>query len=160
MSSHRYRQWVRAGAIYDLIVTAPFATPWSFSLVHTVLGTLSPLPAFEPLHVFFANLLGSIVVMWAVLRIRRPEPVLGLFDAFGRILFFTWMIYYLVGYHVTPVLWGFAAFEFFWGAVQLYGFRSLCQMQSAPPSQEKRPLPLSEDRPFRFEPKEDPLQEK
>lgn len=134
MLSHRYRQWVRASAIYDLIVTAPFATPWSFTLVHRMLGTFSPLPTFEPLHVFFASLLGSIVLVWSALRIVRPEPVFGLFDSFGRILFFIWQLYYLVVYRVTPVLWLFAAFEFFFGAAQLYGFWLLRKVQSGRPS--------------------------
>ena len=69
MFEHRYRQLVRTSAIYDLVATAAFATPWTFQLVHQTLGLISPLPDFKPLHGFFANLLGSIVVVWSILRI-------------------------------------------------------------------------------------------
>lgn len=51
MEVSRYKQLVRASAIYDLAVTAGFATPWTFHVVHQLLGTISPLPAFEPIHV-------------------------------------------------------------------------------------------------------------
>lgn len=68
----QYRNVVRGSAWYDLIVTAAFVTPWSFALVHQLLTALNwpgELPAFEPLHMLMANLLGSVVCVWAVLRI-------------------------------------------------------------------------------------------
>ncbi len=46
------------------------------------------LPPFEPMHMLMANLLGSIVCVWAVLRIRDPQQVFGRYDAVGRFLFF------------------------------------------------------------------------
>jgi hypothetical protein len=118
----RYKQLVRASAIYDLVVTAGFATPWTFHIVHQLLGTIFPLPAFEPIHVLFANLLGSIVVVWAVLRIRDPQPIFGLFDSFARGLFFIWQMYYLIAMDGSPIIWVFAAFEFAFGAAQAYGY--------------------------------------
>lgn len=120
-----YRKLVRASAIYDLLVTAPFATPWTFALVHETLSAISPLPAFAPLHVFFANLLGSIVVVWAALRLWRPEPIYGLFDSFSRGLFFTWQVYYLLAHGITPIVWVFAFFELAFGVSQAYGFVTL-----------------------------------
>ena len=50
MLLNRYKQLVRASAVYDLVVTAAFATPWTFQVVHQLLGQISPLPVFEPLH--------------------------------------------------------------------------------------------------------------
>lgn len=122
MEPSSYRRLVRASAVYDLVVTAGFATPWTFHVVHQLLGTISPLPAFEPIHVLFANLLGSIVVVWAVLRIRDPQPVFGLFDSFARGLFFVWQMYYLIAMHGSPIIWVFAAFEFAFGAAQAIGY--------------------------------------
>src|SRR5471030_3501939 len=87
-TSTQYRRLVRGSAWYDLIVTAAFATPWSFAALHGVLSSASQalnlpgeLPAFEPMHMLMANLLGSIVCVWAVLRIRDPQQVYGRYDA-------------------------------------------------------------------------------
>lgn len=122
MTLQQYRKIIRASAIYDLLVTAGFATPWTFQLVHQMLGQFSPLPTFEPLHVLFANLLGSIVVVWAILRIRDPQPIFGLYDAAGRGLFFTWQLYYLLAMNGTGLVWGFAAFELAFGFVQALAY--------------------------------------
>jgi hypothetical protein len=117
-----YLRLVRASAIYDLAVTAGFATPWTFAMVHQLLGQISPMPAFEPMHVLFANLLGSLVVVWSLLRIWQPRPVFGLADAAARGLFFTWQMYYLLAMHGVPIVWAFAAFEFLFGVTQAYGY--------------------------------------
>lgn len=95
-STEHYRQLVRASGWYDLIVTAAFVTPWSFFLLHGALSNISQtfnlpgkLPPFAPIHLLMANLLGSIVCVWAVLRIRDPQRVFGRYDAVGRLLFAT-----------------------------------------------------------------------
>lgn len=93
-TSTQYRRLVKGSAWYDLIVTAAFVTPWSFAALHGVLLSVSQafnlpgeLPPFEPMHMLMANLLGSIVCVWAVLRIRDPQQVYGRYDAVGRFLF-------------------------------------------------------------------------
>src|SRR5476651_1975286 len=120
-TSTQYRRLVRGSAWYDLIVTAAFATPWSFAALHGVLSSVSQalnlpgeLPAFEPMHVLMANLLGSIVCVWAVLRIRDPQRQFGLYDAAGRALFATWQLYALMQ-GATAVLWVTLLFEGAWG---------------------------------------------
>ncbi|MBV7535361.1 hypothetical protein KW842_06255 [Duganella sp. sic0402] len=118
-----YRRIVSASAIYDLLVTAPFATPWSFAFVHARLDQLNqtlggaPLPPFTPFHVLFACLLGSVVLVWSVLRIRDPQPLYGRYDGVARLLFTTWMIWAL---HATgaPLLWLFIVPELAWGIAQ------------------------------------------
>ena len=71
-TSTQYRHVVRGSAWYDLIVTAAFVTPWSFAALHGVLTALGQaldlpgeLPAFAPMHMLMANLLGSVVCVWA-----------------------------------------------------------------------------------------------
>lgn len=125
----RYRKIVRASAWYDWIVTAPFAFPvivgWHVSLLtrlHQFLGLTGNIPTFEPLHLFFINLMGSIVIVWSTLRIFRPDPLLGLYDGFARVLFSAWMYYYLIVWGVTGLLWFLVIPESLWGAVQLYGY--------------------------------------
>lgn len=75
------------------------------------------LPLFEPFHLLIGSLLGSVVLVWSVLRMLDPQPRLGRFDAAARYLFSLWMAWALV---VTgqPVLWLFLAPELAWGVVQ------------------------------------------
>ncbi|MFF3934790.1 hypothetical protein [Streptomyces phaeofaciens] len=115
---------VRTSAWYDLVVTAGFATPWTYRLVHDALSKLGDtlelgtLPALDPIEILYANLMGSVVVVWALLRIVRPLPAHGLFDGVARTLFATWQAYALA--HGAPRwLWLFFVVEVAFGVVQL-----------------------------------------
>lgn len=130
MFAQRYRSLVRIGALYDLLATVAFATPWTFAIAHGLLNRLSPLPAFEPLHVLFANLLGTIVVVWALVRLRDPRPGYGLCDALGRGLFAVWQLYYLLATDGAPVVWVFVFFEVLFGLAQGYGYWLLARSDS------------------------------
>ncbi|THV23563.1 hypothetical protein [Glycomyces paridis] len=118
-----YLRLVRASAWYDLAVTAGFATPWTYALVHAALNAgdalgLGAFPEMEVAQVLYANLMGSVVVVWSLLRLLRTERVHGLYDGAARVLFTTWMAYALA--HGGPeLLWPFLIVEACWGAVQL-----------------------------------------
>jgi hypothetical protein len=129
-TSTQYRRLVRGSAWYDLIVTAAFVTPWSFAALHGLLTGASQaldlpgeLPAFEPAHLLMANLLGSIVCVWAVLRIRDPQQVYGRYDAVARCLFATWQLYALV-HGASSLLVVFLFFEVAWGVAQVLPVRA------------------------------------
>lgn len=102
VSESTFVRIVRASAWYDLIVSAPFATPWTFAWLHQALSALAgalgvgTLPDFAPEHVLMANLMGSVVCVWSVLRIRRASVTLGRHDAAARWLFAAWQAYALV----------------------------------------------------------------
>lgn len=119
-----YLQVVRASAWYDLVVTAGFATPWTYALLHGALSSLGSalglgvLPALDPMQTLYANLMGSVVVVWALLRIVRPRPMHGLFDGVARALFATWQAYAVV-HGISRLLWLFFAVEVAFGLVQL-----------------------------------------
>lgn len=123
LSTITFRRIVRASAIYDLVVTAPFATPWTFALVYVQLNTVNQalrgaaLPAFAPFHVLFACLLGSVVLIWSLLRVTDPQQRFGRYDGMARLLFSTWMIWAL---HATgqPLLWLFIVPELAWCVAQ------------------------------------------
>ncbi|MEO6917983.1 MAG: hypothetical protein ABI171_02945 [Collimonas sp.] len=123
VSLQTYLRIVRASAIYDLLLTAPFATPWSFALLWNQMSATNQwlggaaLPAFGPFHVLIACLLGSIVVVWSALRIVDPALRLGRFDGVARFLFSVWMAWALVTTG-APLLWLFVVPEFAWGVVQ------------------------------------------
>ena len=53
------------------------------------------LPELDPVQTLYANLMGSVVVVWAVLRIVRPLSVHGLLDGIARTLFAAWQAYAL-----------------------------------------------------------------
>jgi hypothetical protein len=132
-SPQHYRQLVRASAWYDLIVTAAFATPWTFVLLHGALagiaarfGIPGELGEFGALPVLMANLMGSIVCVWALLRIRDPQPRFGRYDAAGRALFALWQAYAL-SQGASLVLLPFLLAEIAWGVAQalpLHGART------------------------------------
>jgi hypothetical protein len=119
-----YLRVVRASAWYDLAVTAGFATPWTYALLHGALSSLGGalglgvLPALDPIQTLYANMMGSVVVVWALLRIVKPLPVHGLLDGVARTLFATWQAYALA-HGATRLLWMFFVVEVAFGVVQL-----------------------------------------
>ena len=119
-----YRTIVRTSALYDLIVTAPFMTPWSLELtldllrqLHTAIGLPGTIPNFEPAHLLFAGLMGSVVVVWSIARLRLNLAILGRYDALARLFFALWQIY-AVASGASPVILVFAAFEIVFGVAQ------------------------------------------
>ncbi|MFJ8434923.1 hypothetical protein ACIQ9P_26845 [Kitasatospora sp. NPDC094019] len=131
-----YLRVVRASAWYDLAITAGFATPWTYTLVHGALSALGDslglgvLPAPDPWQTLYANLMGSVVIVWAVLRIVRPLPVHGLLDGIARVLFSSWMAYALA-HGVSRILWLFLTVETAWGIVQLLPWRAAAHTDPA-----------------------------
>ncbi|MET9453402.1 hypothetical protein [Streptomyces cinerochromogenes] len=119
-----YLRVVRTSGWYDLIVTAGFATPWTYALVHRLLSVggdaagLGTMPALTPMQTLYANLMGSVVVVWSALRVVRPLPLHGLLDGIARVLFSLWQAYALA--HGGPrVLWPFLVVEVSFGVAQL-----------------------------------------
>jgi hypothetical protein len=129
MNKSTYKKIIRASAIYDVLMTFGFAFPIlvvmninTISSIHTQFSFSGSIPEFLPLHLFFVNLMGSLVLVWSVLRIAKPEPVFGLFDSIARFLFSFNMFFYLLVYDVTGLLWLFFIPEFIWGLVQFWGY--------------------------------------
>jgi hypothetical protein len=123
LSMPAYLRIVRASAWYDLLFTAPFATPWTFTLIHDSLSTLNQglgggaFPEFGPFHILFACLMGSLAQVWAVLRLCDPSIRFGRYDGVTRFLFASWMAWTLAA-SGAPLLWLFVVPEFAWGVIQ------------------------------------------
>jgi magnesium-transporting ATPase (P-type) len=101
------------------------------------------LPPFEPMHMLMANLLGSIVCVWAVLRIRDPQQVFGRYDAVGRFLFSAWQLYALV-HGASSLLVIFLVFELAWGVAQVLPVRQPSRASRiAAPLAPTGPVPIS-----------------
>ena len=125
LDAKRYLAIVRASAAYDLVVTLPFVTPWTFGLAAALLGWVDAglnLPGVAPVPdmatVLFANLMGSVVVVWSVARLHLGLAVLGRHDGVARLLFATWQINALLNgmsWAILPLLVieiGFAIAQF------------------------------------------------
>jgi hypothetical protein len=122
---------IRRSALYDLIVTAPFATPWTARWLITQLGALHDalgLPGERPvlagaLAVLTANLMGSLVIVWSIVRLRAPTRSHGAADTVARGVFSLWMGWALIA-GGSPVLAGFLVAEIAWGLAQWRAVRS------------------------------------
>ena len=119
-----YLRLVRASAAWDLAVTAGFATPWTFALLHAALNAvggafgLGAFPELDQMQILYANLMGSVVIVWSLLRLLRPVHLHGLLDGIARVLFSTWMAYALAK-GAPNLVWVFLIPEMIWGVLQL-----------------------------------------
>ena len=116
---------IRLSAIYDLVVTVGFAFPVTAAALFTGLGQLhrnlglagSSPDAAEPFTLMFANLMGSVVTVWALYRIFRPSLAAGIADVGARVLFSLGMIAALLA-GASPLVLVMLALELAWAAAQ------------------------------------------
>jgi len=110
-------------AVWDLCLCLPFALPLvnavsvdGLRLLHGWLGSSAQFPDFAPFHLFFVQLFGILGVLWALVRIQRPQAWLAAWDAAGRLVVAIVMIsFWLQG--GTPVTALFSLSELGWGLV-------------------------------------------
>jgi uncharacterized membrane protein len=133
MTLNNYLRIVRASAWYDLLVTWPFMLPWTFVALHGALigigqhlHTAGNVDALNPTMILLANLLGSVVVVWAIARILKPTCLLGQLDAIARMLFATWQIY-AVQSGASQLVLAFTVFEVMFALLQLMPTRKFEQ---------------------------------
>ena len=124
-----YRRVMFGSAIYDLLFTIPFATPWGFELIVSALRALDEwlgLPGVigptDPLHALLANLMASTVLVWAILRLRLRLTEFGRYDAAIRALFALWICVAMFN-GVSLVLCGLLLLEIVLVVLQLMPIR-------------------------------------
>lgn len=125
MTHDRALTIIRASAVYDLLATVLFALPvtatWLLAALHALhenLGLTGVTPdAGNVFTLMFANLMGSVVSVWALFRIVRPTIAAGVADTGARVLFSLGMIAALVG-GGSPLVLVMLALEVAWGIVQ------------------------------------------
>ena len=125
-------RWGRAGAVYDLIVTVGFATPFTAPLLLALTRSLhdaldlpgAQLPELDPTALMFTSMFGTAVTMWAIARILRPEARFIAIDTVGRAVFSLWMIWALLNGQSTTVV-VFLIGEVTWLILQLSGLLRL-----------------------------------
>jgi hypothetical protein len=132
---------VRASAAYDLIVTALFAFPFTVHAVfdvlqglHGELGLPGSVPSADVFTVLFANLMGSVVLVWSIVRLIRPTLLLGAADVAARALFSLGMVAAML-HGASPVVGAMLALELVWALVQAVALiRSVRSIRPAQPS--------------------------
>ncbi len=129
MHETAYRRVMFGSAIYDLLFTIPFATPWGFELIASMLrwldeslGLPGTIVATDPLHALLANLMASAVLVWAILRLQLRLTVFGRYDAAIRVLFAIWIVVAMLN-GVSLVLIGLLALEIVLFTLQLMPIR-------------------------------------
>ncbi|RKF17915.1 hypothetical protein DBZ36_11745 [Alginatibacterium sediminis] len=129
MKKSTYLNVVKYSAIYDVVMTFAFAFPvlvvWNidlFSSLHVQYGFSGSVPEFQALHLFFVNLMGSVVLVWSAIRLYKPQAIFGLYDSFARFMFSFNMLYYLLIHNVTSILWVLFVPELAWGLLQFFAF--------------------------------------
>jgi hypothetical protein len=125
LTTNQNRTIVRASAWYDLFATIGFATPWtvgpSLALVlgaGRALGLEAAQPTFEPMHMLFANLMGSVVLVWALARLVFPTQAMGRFVALSRALFAIWEVWAVLQ-GAPLILLSFTVFEIIFGIAEI-----------------------------------------
>jgi hypothetical protein len=66
----------------------------------------------------FANLLGSVVVIWSIWRLRQPSRSIGLYDAVARMLFAIWQLF-AVAQGASLLILSFTCFEVAFAIAQI-----------------------------------------
>ncbi|MEB0003784.1 hypothetical protein QN357_12680 [Cryobacterium sp. RTC2.1] len=125
MTSSAVRNTVRISAFYDLIVTAGFALPFTapalfegFGALQVALGLPGSVPdAGDVFTLMFANLMGSLVVVWSVFRLARPSRAAGAADTAARFLFSLGMAAALI-HGASPLVLDMLILEVVWAIVQ------------------------------------------
>jgi hypothetical protein len=81
LSGH-YSSIVFLGAVYDIVSTGTFAfaglAVCQLDMLRKAasdMGMSGVFPAFDPAPLMFVNLIGSMVLSWAVLRLIKPLPI-------------------------------------------------------------------------------------
>lgn len=125
ISVNRNLQMVRLSAGYDLVVTAGFMTPWTAPLLFEAFAALShklsltrAVPMLDVTGLLFANLMGSLVVVWSLWRLMRPSRSVGWYDAVARVLFSFWQLF-AVAHGASFLLIGFTCVEIVFAGLQV-----------------------------------------
>jgi len=119
-----------ASAIYDYIAAGILAFPviaaWHLGstmlVTHELFGAVGSYPAFEPFHLLIINLFGGFTIMWSTLRIYSRQPIFGLCDGVLRWYFASLMLFYILVWSTSVMLYCFVVMEILWGSAQIWLF--------------------------------------
>ncbi|MFI5321277.1 MAG: hypothetical protein ACHQ6V_17015 [Myxococcota bacterium] len=121
---------IRACAGFDLAVTGllalPFTAPAFVRALYALdraLGGAHATPELPAIAWLFTNLAGALGVLWALVRLLRPEAWLARADALGRCAVALGIAGYALAGEVPALLWAFVATELGGAAAQAWATR-------------------------------------
>jgi hypothetical protein len=136
---------IRVSAMYDFVVTVGFAFAVTavplldgLGALHNRLGLTGTVPdASDPFTVMFANLMGSVVTVWALFRILRPTLAAGAADVVARMMFSVGMLNALLD-GASPLVLAMLLLEVVWALAQ--GGALVAVRRAVTATQTRRPV--------------------
>ena len=125
----RFWAWIDTSVI---ALALPFTAKAFLSIVYGINGLLgfeTTVPAFGALQMFFVNLAGILVAVWAIARLLHPVGLLAFIDAVGRSAVALLIAWYVVVEGAPPALWCFVVTE---GVGAIAQFRACGSPGAAP----------------------------
>lgn len=123
---------MRLWAAIDLAVTGVLALPptalWFIETLYQLnglLGNTAEAPAFAPVQLLFVCLMGGLGVLWALVRLLRPQPFLGRADGWARLWVAGLLAWFVFAVGAPVVLSLFIATELLGAMHQLWRLRGL-----------------------------------
>ena len=114
---HVSPQTVRFWAFVDtsvIVLALPFTAKAFLSLIYWANGLLgheATVPGFGAIQMFFVNLAGMLVAVWAIARLVHPIGLLAYIDALGRSAVALLIAWYVLSEGAPPILWFFVFTE-------------------------------------------------
>ncbi|HSW12587.1 MAG TPA: hypothetical protein VLI06_07075 [Solimonas sp.] len=116
------RFWAWLDSAVTVMLALPPLAPKFIAMIYWLngrIGGVSTPPAFEPIHLLFVCLTGSLVSVWVVARLLHPIGLLAVIDAWARLWVALLLAYMILGMGAPPVLWLFVFTEGAGTAAQL-----------------------------------------
>jgi hypothetical protein len=116
---------VRFWALLDTSVIAlalPFTAKLFLGAIYALNGLMghdAVVPEFGAIQMFFVNLSGVLVAVWAFARLLHPVGLLAFIDAVGRTAVALLIVWFVLVQDAPPVLWFFVFTEGIGAVAQL-----------------------------------------
>lgn len=115
----RFWAWLDSAVSWSLAL--PPLAPWFLKGIYALNGLFGgepQPPPFEPIHLLFVSLTGSLVSVWVLARLLHPVGLLAVIDGWARLWVGASLIW-IMALGGPPVLWLFVATEWAGGVAQL-----------------------------------------
>lgn len=83
------------------------------------IGGVAQAPVFDPIHLVFVSLMGSLVTLWCVVRILYTASWMAVVDGWARLWVGATLVWFLLAEGAPPVLWMFVFTEWIGAFAQL-----------------------------------------
>lgn len=108
------RFWAWLDSAVTVMLALPPLAPKFIAMVYWLnglLGGVATPPAFEPIHLLFVCLTGSLVSVWVIARLLHPVGLLAVIDGWGRLWVALLLAYVIIVMGGPQALWLFVFTE-------------------------------------------------